>query len=72
MLLLALQRPGQLVNLAGASFATGILLFSGSLYLLTLTGVRGLGIITPFGGVAFLLGWLCLGVLALRLKPAIN
>ena len=67
--LLALQRPGRWVNLAGGLFVVGIVLFSGSLYLLTLSGVRVLGMITPFGGVAFLLGWLCLGLLALRLKP---
>ena len=40
--------------------AAGIVLFSGSLYLLALTGVRGLGAVTPFGGVAFILGWLWL------------
>ncbi len=68
--LLALQRPGRLINLAGGLFAGGMLLFSGSLYLLTLTGIRGLGMLTPFGGVAFLLGWLCLGLVALRMKSA--
>lgn len=65
--LLALQAPGRLINLAGAAFALGILLFSGSLYLLTLSGVGKLGIVTPFGGVAFLLGWLCLGLAAWKL-----
>jgi uncharacterized membrane protein YgdD (TMEM256/DUF423 family) len=65
--LLATQIPGRLITWAGASFAIGILLFSGSLYLLTLTGVSKLGIITPFGGLAFLVGWLCLGVAAWRL-----
>jgi uncharacterized membrane protein YgdD (TMEM256/DUF423 family) len=55
--LLALQAPGRL----------GILLFSGSLYLLTLSGIGKLGIVTPFGGVAFLLGWLCLGLAAWKL-----
>ena len=45
------------LNLAGWSFATGILLFSGSLYLLALTDARWLGMVTPFGGTAFLLGW---------------
>jgi len=65
--LLALQAPGRLVNLAGGCFALGILLFSGSLYLLTLSGIGGLGIITPFGGLAFLAGWLCLGLTAWRL-----
>ncbi|MFY0728311.1 DUF423 domain-containing protein [Pseudomonas sp. NFX15] len=65
--LLATQIPGRLVTWAGASFAIGILLFSGSLYGLTLTGISKLGIITPFGGLAFLLGWLCLGLAAWRL-----
>jgi uncharacterized membrane protein YgdD (TMEM256/DUF423 family) len=65
--LLALQRPGRLVNSAGALFALGIVLFSGSLYLLTLSGVSALGIVTPFGGVAFLAGWLCLGLAAWRM-----
>lgn len=57
--LLATQIPGRLVTWAGASFAIGILLFSGSLYLLTLTGFGKLGIVTPFGGLAFLAGWFC-------------
>lgn len=65
--LLALHMPGRLVNLAGGAFAVGILLFSGSLYLLTLSGVGKLGMITPFGGVAFLVGWLCLGLSAWKL-----
>ncbi len=65
--LLALHLPGRLVNLAGGAFAVGILLFSGSLYLLTLSGIGKLGMITPFGGVAFLIGWLCLGLAAWRL-----
>jgi uncharacterized membrane protein YgdD (TMEM256/DUF423 family) len=41
-------------------FLAGIVIFSGSLYVLALTGTRWLGAITPFGGVAFLVGWLCL------------
>jgi len=65
--LLATQIPGRLITWAGASFAIGILMFSGSLYLLTLTGVSKLGIITPFGGLAFLVGWFCLGLAAWRL-----
>lgn len=65
--LLALHMPGRLVNLAGGAFSVGILLFSGSLYLLTLSGIGKLGIITPFGGVAFLIGWLCLGLAAWKL-----
>ncbi|AZE26447.1 MULTISPECIES: DUF423 domain-containing protein [Pseudomonas] len=66
--LLATQIPGRLMTWAGASFAIGILLFSGSLYLLTLTGFSKLGIVTPFGGLAFLIGWLCLGLAAWRLQ----
>lgn len=65
--LLATHIPGRVVTWAGISFVIGILLFSGSLYLLTLTGISKLGIITPFGGVAFLIGWLCLGLAAWRL-----
>ncbi|MDR6960030.1 uncharacterized membrane protein YgdD (TMEM256/DUF423 family) [Pseudomonas brassicacearum] len=65
--LLAAHIPGRIVTWAGISFVIGILLFSGSLYLLTLTGISKLGIITPFGGVAFLIGWLCLGLAAWRL-----
>ncbi|RAI67358.1 DUF423 domain-containing protein [Pseudomonas fluorescens] len=65
--LLATQVPGRLLAWAGASFAIGILLFSGSLYVLTLTGISKLGIVTPFGGLAFLAGWLCLGLAAWRL-----
>ena len=47
---------------------TGILLFSGSLYLLALTGVRTLGAVTPFGGIAFIVGWLWLAFELLRAK----
>ncbi|SCY87364.1 MULTISPECIES: DUF423 domain-containing protein [unclassified Pseudomonas] len=65
--LLATHIPGRVVTWAGISFVVGILLFSGSLYLLTLTGISKLGIITPLGGVAFLIGWLCLGLAAWRL-----
>ncbi|WP_223570393.1 DUF423 domain-containing protein [Pseudomonas sp. BF-R-26] len=66
--LLATQMPGRLITWAGASFAIGILLFSGSLYLLTITGISKLGIVTPFGGLAFLVGWVCLGLAAWRLS----
>ena len=65
--LLAMHAPGRLVNLAGGAFALGILLFSGSLYLLTLMGMPRLGIITPLGGVSFLAGWFCLGLAAWRM-----
>lgn len=48
------------IRIAGISFLVGILLFSGSLYLLVLTGTKWLGAITPIGGVAFIVGWLSL------------
>jgi uncharacterized membrane protein YgdD (TMEM256/DUF423 family) len=48
------------IRVAGWLFAVGILLFSGSLYVLCLTGIRGFGAITPIGGVAFIAGWLLL------------
>ncbi|VAW52406.1 FIG00018398: hypothetical regulator [hydrothermal vent metagenome] len=49
-------------NIAAAIFMfVGIILFSGSLYALTLTGIKWLGIITPFGGICFLIAWLTLG-----------
>ena len=54
------------VPTAGWLFAAGILLFSGSLYVLALTGVRWLGAVAPLGGTAFLLGWLLLGVAGWR------
>jgi uncharacterized membrane protein YgdD (TMEM256/DUF423 family) len=53
---------------AAGFFLAGILLFSGSLYLLALTGTKLLGIVTPFGGVCFLIGWGCLAFAATRLK----
>lgn len=65
--LLALHMPSRLVTLAGVFFTLGIILFSGSLYALTLSGIGKLGIITPFGGLAFLAGWLCLGLAAWKL-----
>jgi uncharacterized membrane protein YgdD (TMEM256/DUF423 family) len=52
--------PGPALHLAGYAFLAGTILFSGSLYLLSLTGVRWLGAITPLGGVGFLIGWLAL------------
>ena len=55
---------GRLMVCAGWSFTAGIVLFSGSLYLLALTGVTILGAITPLGGLAFLIGWACLAIAA--------
>jgi uncharacterized membrane protein YgdD (TMEM256/DUF423 family) len=52
--------PGSFVTASGWLFVLGTIVFSGSLYALTLTGWRWAGAITPIGGVAFLAGWLCL------------
>ena len=58
--------PGSIwIQLAGWLFVAGILLFSGSLYLLVSTGKRWFGVVTPFGGLAFIAGWACLVVFAL-------
>lgn len=60
--------PGKWLLRAGYAFIIGILLFSGSLYLLTAikateqVGLQGIGIITPIGGVFFILGWVCLAL----------
>ena len=56
---------GWLMLAAGWSFAIGIVLFSGSLYALALTGVGLLGAVTPIGGLAFVLGWAFLAIAAL-------
>jgi uncharacterized membrane protein YgdD (TMEM256/DUF423 family) len=64
--LAALATRGATSNVAAALFLTGIVLFSGSLYLLALTGVRAIGILTPFGGAAFLAGWATLAYSAWR------
>jgi uncharacterized membrane protein YgdD (TMEM256/DUF423 family) len=55
-----------LVAAAGWLMLAGIVLFSGSLYALTLSGVRALGAVTPFGGLAFMLGWAMFAWAALR------
>lgn len=58
--------PGSLPEAAAWAFVAGILLFSGSLYVMTVTGVRALGAVTPLGGLCLLVGWGCLLWAALR------
>ncbi|MFN2645130.1 MAG: DUF423 domain-containing protein [Burkholderiales bacterium] len=58
--------PGTWVNASGWLFIAGIVLFSGSLCALSLTGMRSLGAVTPFGGVAYLAGWICLAWTAFK------
>jgi len=65
----AIHLGGQgLARGAGWCFVAGTILFSGSLYVLTLSGVRWLGAITPLGGVAFLAGWTLLALQFWRLR----
>lgn len=66
--LLALHRPAPALTVAGWSFVVGMVLFSGCLYLLTITGQRWLGMIVPLGGTAFLVGWGALAWAAWRLS----
>jgi uncharacterized membrane protein YgdD (TMEM256/DUF423 family) len=54
--------------ISGWCFAGGILLFSGSLYAMTLTGIRALGAVTPFGGLLFMVGWVSVAVAAWQMR----
>jgi uncharacterized membrane protein YgdD (TMEM256/DUF423 family) len=60
--------PSGLATTAGWLFVAGTVLFSGSLYAMTFTGVRALGAITPIGGVCFIAGWICLGMAAAKIR----
>ena len=58
----------RLLMVAGYAFISGVVIFSGSLYALSLSGIKWLGAITPLGGVAFIIGWACLAVAALGIE----
>jgi uncharacterized membrane protein YgdD (TMEM256/DUF423 family) len=58
--------PKKMANITAMLFLAGILLFSGSLYAMALSGNTALGIITPIGGAAFIAGWICLALKAAR------
>jgi uncharacterized membrane protein YgdD (TMEM256/DUF423 family) len=58
--------PQPLILGAGWAWIAGIAIFSGSLYALSLTGIKWLGAITPLGGVAFIVGWGCLAIAAAK------
>lgn len=62
----ASRAPSRAASVAGWSFLAGVLLFSGSLWIMTPTGLRKLGMITPFGGIGFMLGWVALAVAGAR------
>lgn len=57
---LAISNPSKWLSRSAFLLALGILLFSGSLYVLAITGIKSLGMITPFGGVSFIAGWVLL------------
>jgi uncharacterized membrane protein YgdD (TMEM256/DUF423 family) len=59
---------GRRVRIAGICFIVGIVIFSGSLYAMTFTGIRMFGAVTPFGGLGFLAGWVFLLLAALKIK----
>jgi uncharacterized membrane protein YgdD (TMEM256/DUF423 family) len=63
---LALRVDNLTVRIAGCAFVLGIVLFSGSLYALALTGQRWLGMVTPVGGLSFIVGWVALAFAAYR------
>ncbi|GAA0322379.1 DUF423 domain-containing protein [Oceanobacillus sp. FSL W7-1293] len=66
-LLLGKFEGSSLFASSGWLFLAGIILFSGSLYIYALTGVKALAMITPIGGLAFLAGWVLLGIGAMKL-----
>lgn len=63
---LAFSMPSVYLKWSAILLSAGIILFSGSLYALSITGIKGLGAITPFGGLSFIAGWVLLGVAALK------
>ena len=62
--LLSMRRPSKSLQVAGWSFLLGIVLFSGSLYVLTLTGETRWGAVAPIGGVLLIVGWVALAIAA--------
>lgn len=67
--LLLSQPATALLKSSGWLFLIGIAVFSGSLYLLAITGIKWLGAVTPLGGLAFIAGWGCLAAAAWKLLP---
>jgi uncharacterized membrane protein YgdD (TMEM256/DUF423 family) len=68
-ILLLSQPATALLKSSGWLFLIGIAVFSGSLYLLAITGIKWLGAVTPLGGLAFIAGWGCLAAAAWKLLP---
>ena len=67
-LLISRYPNSTLLVVTGYAFIAGITIFSGSLYALSLSGIKWLGAITPLGGAAFIIGWACLAVAALKIE----
>src|SRR5690606_25568747 len=63
-------RTSTAARVSGIAFALGMLVFSGSLYAMSLTGARALGTVTPFGGLSLLVGWAALAVAAVGWVPS--
>lgn len=59
-------RESSLLRWAGRLFTIGVIIFSGSLYVLSITGIKVLGAITPIGGVCFIAGWIMLGLVGAK------
>ena len=65
--LLALKYPSGLLQYSGYGMMIGIIVFSGSLYVLCFTGIKWLGAVTPLGGLAFIAGWVLLFIAVLKI-----
>ena len=61
-------QPSRLLNAAAILFLLGIIIFSGSLYILALSGITWLGAITPIGGTLFMIGWIVLAIAAFKIS----
>lgn len=64
---IASRWPGALIRAAGWLFVAGSVVFAGSLYAYTLSGVRSFALVTPLGGISFIAGWVCVALAARRI-----
>ena len=62
----ALHYPSRPLAAGGWAFTIGILIFSGSLYIMAMTGITKLGAVTPIGGMAFIIGWVLLAIAVIK------
>lgn len=68
---IAISFPSELLKWSAISLVAGIILFSGSLYVLAISGVKWIGAITPFGGISFIAGWALLFLAVLKKIPSL-